>query len=426
MILPSGLLGQNAPSKRVTMGFIGMGNRGTGVMEAFLNHADVQGVAVCDVDDFHFRVQGDKRSRDYGRTPGKQAMEAVYAKRSESGSWKGCTPYADFRELIARDDIDAVMVATPDHWHAIITMTALQNGKDVYCEKPMTHLYAEGHTIHREVAKRKAVFQVGSQQRSDALFQQGVEIVRNGLIGKVHKVEVGLPTGHDQPEGDTTMKTPPADLDYDFWCGPSQMLPYMEARHHWSWRWTLTYGGGQLMDWIGHHNDIAHWGLDMDKSGPISVEAKDWTFPQTDVYDSPVSYDVVSKYEGGVEVLMSSRLEMGTKWIGENGWVYVNRGKLTASNPTWAERGFVAGDWKTYKTPGHQRNFVDCVLSREDTIANAETAHRSITPGHLAYLSHAIGAPVQWDPMGEKVVSNEEAQKRLMSLPYRGDWKLGA
>ncbi|HRQ88780.1 MAG TPA: Gfo/Idh/MocA family oxidoreductase [Bacteroidia bacterium] len=425
-ILPSGLLGQNAPSKRIAMGFIGMGNRGMGVMEAFLNHPEVQGVAVCDVDDHHFQIRGDKRSRDYGRTPGKAAMEAAHAKRSDAASWKGATAYEDFRELLARDDIDAVMVATPDHWHGLITMAALQSGKDVYCEKPVTHKYAEGHAIHREVAKRKAVFQVGSQQRSEAVFQQAVEIVRNGLIGKVSKVEVGLPTGHDQPDGDPTLKDPPAHLNYDFWCGPAEVLPYMEARNHWSWRWTLAYGGGQLMDWIGHHNDIAHWGLGMDQSGPVSVEARDWVFPKTEIYDSPVSYDVVSKYEGGVEVVISSRLPMGAKWIGEDGWVHVTRGALTASNPAWVEKGFVAGEWKTIKTPGHQRNFIDCVLSREDTIANAETAHRSITPGHLAYLSHAIGAPIQWDPKEEKVVGNEEAQQRLMSLPYRGDWKLGA
>lgn len=424
-IIPSSVFGQNAPSKRITMGFIGMGNRGIGVMEAFLNHNDVQGVAVCDVDDLHFQLRGDKRSRDYGRSPGKAAVEKVYSKRSESGAWKGCEAYEDFRELLARDDIDAVMVATPDHWHGIITMAALQSGKDVYCEKPMTHKYAEGHAIHREVAARKAVFQVGSQQRSDKPFQQAVEIVRNGLLGKVSKVEVGLPTGHDVPEGDATIKTPPSDLNYDMWCGPSEMLPYMEARHHWSWRWTLTYGGGQLMDWIGHHNDIAHWGLGMDKSGPISVEAKNWVFPKTDVYDSPVSYDVISKFESGTEVVISSRNPMGTKWIGENGWVHVTRGAITASNPVWAAPDFVAGEWKTYKTPGHQRNFIDCVMSREDTIANAETAHRSITPGHLAYLSHSIGGPVAWNPKEEKVVGNESAAKELMALPYRGDWKLG-
>ena len=424
MILPSGLLGQNAPSKRVTMGFIGMGNRGTGVMEAFLNHADVQGVAVCDVDDFHFRVQGDKRSRDYGRTPGKQAMEAVYAKRSESGSWKGCTPYADFRELIARDDIDAVMVATPDHWHAIITMTALQNGKDVYCEKPMTHLYAEGHTIHREVAKRKAVFQVGSQQRSDALFQQGVEIVRNGLIGKVHKVEVGLPTGHDQPEGDTTVKTPPADLDYDFWCGPSQMLPYMEARHHWSWRWTLTYGGGQLMDWIGHHNDITHWALGMDQSGPSKIEAVGWTFPATSVYNTPHQYEILCEYETGVTTSIASRHAIGSRIIGDEGWLYVQRGKLEASDSRLAKLDFDCGPKRVYHSDNHTRNFLDCIRTRRACIAPAETAHRSITPGHLGYVSHTLGRSLQWDAAIERVIGDDEANQLLTSVDYRAPWRI--
>ncbi len=424
-ILPASVFGQNAPSKQVTMGFIGMGNRGIGVMETFLNHADVQGVAVCDVEDSHFLVRDGKRSRDYGRAPGKAAVEAIYSKRSESGNWKGCKAYEDFRELLSREDIDAVMVATPDHWHGIITMAALQAGKDVYCEKPMTHKFAEGYAIHREVANRNAVFQVGSQQRSDKLFQQAVELIRNGVLGKISEVKVGLPVGHDQPEGDATVKTPPSDLNYDLWCGPSEMLPYMEARHHWSWRWTQAYGGGQLMDWIGHHNDIAHWGLDMDKSGPTSVEARNWTFPTSDVYDTPVDYDVVSLYDGGIEVLISSRNPMGTKWIGESGWVHVTRGAITASDPKWVTPEFVAGDWKAYQTPGHQRNFIDCVLSRKDTIANAETAHRSVTPGHLAYLSQSIGAPVQWDPKTERVIGNEAAQNELMSLPYRGDWKLG-
>lgn len=425
-IIPASVLGANAPSNRVTMGFIGMGNRGIGVMEAFLRNDKVQGVAVSDVEDHHVRINNGKSSRGYGRTPGKEAMEKIYADASESGTWKGCTAHEDFREITQRDDIDAVMVATPDHWHGIITMDALKHGQDVYCEKPVCHKYAEGHAIHREVAKQKAVFQVGSQQRSDKKFQQAVEIVRNGLIGKVSKVEVGLPTGHNKPEGDATVKSPPSDLNYDLWCGPAEKLPYMEARHHWSWRWTLTYGGGQLMDWIGHHNDIAHWGLGMDKSGPISVEAKNWVFPETEVYDSPVSYDVHSKYENDIEVVISSRNPMGSKWIGENGWVHVTRGKLTASNPAWAEDGFEAGEWKTMKNGGHQREFIDSVISRGDTIANAETAHRSITPGHLSYISHQIGAPVKWDPKAEKIVGNDDAQKALMHLGYRGDWELGA
>lgn len=424
-IIPASVLGQNAPSNRVNMGFIGLGNRGIGVMEAFLKNEAVQGVAVADVEDHHILVRNEKTSRPYGRTPGKEAMEKHYTKATGK-PWKGCDAYEDFREITQREDIDCVMVATPDHWHGIITMDAVQHGKDVYCEKPVTHKFAEGQAIYQEVAKRNGVFQVGSQQRSTKEFQQAVEIVRNGHLGKISRVEVGMSKGLNEPEGDATVKSPPSDLNYDLWCGPAEKLPYMEARNHWSWRWTLTYGGGKLMDWIGHHNDIAHWGLDMDKSGPISVEARNWTFPETDVYDSPVDYDVLSKYEGDIEVAMGSNYSGGTKWIGENGWVHVTRSKLTASNPEWVADGFDAGEWKTMKNPGHQRDFINAVISRSDTIANAETAHRSITPGHLAYVSQELGTALKWDPKAEKIIGNDDAQKKLIDLPYRGDWKLGA
>jgi len=429
-VVPSSVFGKNAPSNRINMAFVGLGNRGIGVMEAFLKHDDVQGMAVCDVAGHHFRraMRDGKpwRSRDYGLTAGKEVVEKKYAEKKASGAYKGCATYHDFRELVTRDDIDAIQVATPDHWHAIITMAALRAGKDVYCEKPMTHLFAEGQAVYREVAKQKAVFQVGSQQRSDSKFQQGVEIVRNGLLGKISRLEVGLPQGHNQPEGDATPKDPPADLDYNFWCGPSKLLPYMECRCHWSWRWHLNFGGGQLMDWIGHHNDIGHWGLGLENSGPISVESKNWIMPETKVYNSAVDYDVISQYEGGIEGIISSRKQMGVKWIGEKGWVHVTRGKITASNEEWAKDGFVAGDWKTYKTVGHQRNFVDCVKSRKETIAPAENGHRSITPGHIAFVSYDLGRKIKWDPTREKVIGDDAAQKKLMALPYRGDWKLGA
>ncbi len=424
-IIPASVLGKNAPSNRITMAFVGLGNRGIGVMESFLKYDDVQGMAVCDVAKHHVRVSNGKSSRDYGVEAGKAAMEKKHSDRLEKGEWKGCDTYHDFRELVARDDIDAIQVATPDHWHGIIAMAAIKSGKDVYCEKPVTHLYGEGHALHRAVAEKNAIFQVGSQQRSTKEFQKAVALVRNGLIGKVSKVEVGLPKGHNSPEGDSTIKDPPSNLDYDFYCGPSKMIPYMDCRVHWSWRWHLNFGGGQLMDWIGHHNDIAHWGIGEEKGGPISVEAKNWTFPETEVYDSPVDYDVHSKYANDIEVVISSRNPMGSKWIGENGWIHVTRGKLTASNEDWLKDDFVAGDWKPYKSPGHQRNFVECIKSREETIAPAEIGHRSITPGHIAYVSHGLGRKIKWDPKAEKVVGDDAAQEALMALPYRGDWKLG-
>lgn len=421
-VIPSSVLGKNAPSNRINMGFVGMGNRGRGVMTALMNHEKAQGIAVCDLHDNYLAPNG---GRPQGLQEGLKLLNQANAKKG--GAETGVKGYADFREMIAKEDLDAVMVATPDHWHALVCMEAAKADCDIYCEKPITHLFAEGYHLHREIKNRDLVFQVGSQQRSDWRFRQAVEIVRNGLIGKVNKVEVGLPVGKDKAQGDSTVKEPPAGFDYDMWCGPSEKLPFMECRYHWNWRWHLSYGGGQLMDWIGHHNDIAHWGLDMDKAGPEKVEAKDFEYVSEimEIYNSPRNYTVVSQYPGDIEVVISSRNRMGTKWYGEDGWVYVTRGKMEASNPAWLEKGFVAGEWKGYHPgAGHQSNFMDCVLSRKETICPAETGHRSATPGHIAYVSQALGRPIKWDAKGEKVIGDEDAQKSLMALPYRGDWKL--
>jgi predicted dehydrogenase len=300
----------------------------------------------------------------------------------------------------------------------------LDQGKDVYCEKPITHFFAEGHRIYQEVAKRKAVFQAGSQQRSDARFRHAVELVLNGHIGKVKRVEVGLPTGYAKPMGDVTVEMPPDHLDYDFWCGPGPKLPYMRARHHRWWRGHRAYGGGVLMDWIGHHNDIAHWGLGIDRGGPLKVEAVDWVFPKTEVYNTPQHYTIRCEYAGGTESLISDRNLIGTKWIGEDGWVYVDRGTLEASDARWTERSFDTGAVRLYESPGHTRNFLDCCRSREMCVASAETAHRSITPGHLGYVSYAVGRPLQWNTADERIADDEEADNMLRDMPYREPWAL--
>ncbi len=264
-----------------------------------------------------------------GRELAKRAVEEHYAKAKNRGKFVGCEAYGDFRELCARKDIDAILVATPDHWHALVSLEALRNGKDVYCEKPVTHLFGEGQVIYREVKRRGSVFQTGSMQRSYPAFRHAVELVRNGLIGKVKHVEIGLPPGYTKPmHNDATAQAPPDHLDYDLWCGPSPRLPYMPARHHRWWRGHLAYGGGTLMDWIGHHNDIAHWGLNMDKGGPVKVEAVGWEFPKTNIYNAPSSYEVRCEYPSGITSSISSGHPSGIKWIGEDGWVYVRRGTL--------------------------------------------------------------------------------------------------
>ncbi len=427
-IISASALGEDrpAPSDRINVAIIGLGSRGFNLIHYMLNEPDAQIVAVCDVHKLHYRDLPWGKGQAFGREPAREKIEAHYADQSGSGSSRGLGVYADYREMYAREDFDAVVVCTPDHWHAITTLEALQAGKDVYCEKPVTHLFREGQLVYQEVARQGAVFQAGSQQRSDRLFRHAVELVRNGVIGAVKHVEVGLPPGYSEPMGDPTVTSPPEHLDYELWCGPSPALPYMRARHHRWWRGHCAYGGGVLMDWIGHHNDIAHWALDVDASGPVRVEAVDWTWPETDVYNTPHHYEIRCEYAGGVTSSISTRNKSGTKWIGEDGWIHVDRGRLSASDERWKSRDFDPGPFRVYESPGHVRNFLDCMKSREPCAAPAEIAHRSITPGYLGYVSNELGRPLQWDAKGEEVPGDDEANQLLRQLNYREPWTLEA
>lgn len=412
-----GAAARKAPNERIAIGIVGAGSRGFNLITDFLKQPEAQIVAVCDVDSFHHRDRPWGQGQAYGREPARKKIDAHY--KSKNG---GISVTDDFREICQRDDIDAVVVATPDHWHALCTLEALRNGKDVYCEKPVTHTFHEGQLVYREVAKQKAVFQTGSQQRSSQEFRRAVQLVRSGILGKIERIEVGLPPGYDKPQGDTKIIEPPDHLDYNQWCGPAPKLPYMRARHHRWWRGHRAFGGGVLMDWIGHHNDIAHWALGADKSGPTKVEAVGWTFPETDVYDTPHQYEIRCEYAGGVQTSIASKNQLGTKFIGEDGWIHVTRGRLTASDKRWAGSAFRVDSDDVYRSENHARNFLDCVKSRKACIAPAETGHRSITPGHLGYVSNTLSRALQWDPGNETVVGDEEANKLLQSHNYRAPW----
>lgn len=407
------------PNERICVGIVGAGSRGFNLIDEFLKHSDAQIVAVCDVDSLHHRDRPWGKGPAYGRKPAKRRIDAHY--NSTTG---GISVTDDYREVCSRDDIDVVVVATPDHWHALCTLEALRNGKDVYCEKPVTHTFYEGQLVYREVAKQKAVFQTGSQQRSSPEFRRAVELVRNEVLGKLRRIEVGLPPGYATPQGATTVTAPPEHLNYDLWCGPAPRLPYMRARHHRWWRGHRAYGGGVLMDWIGHHNDIAHWAIDADQSGPTKVEAINWTFPETNIYDTPHQYEIRCQYTGGVQTSISSRNLLGTKFIGDAGWAHVTRGRLTASDKRWTASDFQPGSQTIYHSEDHVRNFLDCVKSRRPCIAPAETAHRSITPGHLAYVSNALGRAIQWDPEKEVAINDQEANKVLQTHKYRSPWNV--
>lgn len=428
LFLPNRARGESAtppPSDRITVGVIGLGGLGMGHIGRFLQSPQAQVVAACDVHALHYRDADWGKRSPCGRDAAKAVVEDFYGEQMRSGAFKGCDTYLDYRELCARKDIDAVVIATPDHWHALITLEALRNGKDVYCEKPVTHLFREGQLVYQEVAKRGAVFQTGSQQRSYDGFRRIVEVVQNGHLGKIIHLEVGLPQGFATPQGDPTVTEPPEHLDYDLWCGPSEQLPYMRARHHRWWRWHRAYGGGQIMDWIGHHNDIAHWAAGVERSGPVEVDATgEWTWPEFKGYNTPVDFEIRCRYADGMTSTISSKLPGGAKLIGEQGWIYASRENEAASNPAWLDPAFDAGPKKAYASRDHTGNFLDCIRTRKECIAPAEVAHRSITPGHLAFVSQELQRELTWDPATETVVGDEVADQLLKAVNYRAPWAL--
>ncbi len=318
----------------------------------------------------------------------------------------------------------------------------------------------------KAVQQNGRIWQTGSWQRSQGTFRRAAEIVRNNLIGKVTRVEVGLPAGHTDfartggplaaklkegaranflakvvpgmPEWDAAVSQPPAELDYEIWLGPSRQEPYIGARVHMNWRWNYNVGGGQLLDWIGHHCDIAHWGLDMDQTGgPLEIEESVGQFPPANaIWNTCTRYRITLKYPKDITMIIAGgygEIRSGTKWIGTDGWVYVDRGRFDASNLDW--RAQLPEDCKVrlYKSENHQANFIECVKSRKPTITPVETGHHSAIPGHLSLISllaghdengQRVGRKLKWDAEKEGILDDPEASK-LMSRPYRGPWKLG-
>jgi predicted dehydrogenase len=427
-----------APSNRVTVGVVGWGMQGPGNTRSFLNQKDCQVVAACDLDKNHLE----------------QALNTI------NGHYKNkdCKAYANYRELMARTDIDAVMLAVPDTWHALVAVEAAKHKKDIYGEKPLARTIAEQQAIVKAVKDNGRIWQTGSWQRSVRTFRKACEIVANGLIGKVTQVEVGLPAGHHDfagtskalldklatlpdkpndlskvvpgtPAWNLAATAPPSELDYETWIGPSKMEPYIQARVHMNWRWNYNVGGGQLLDWIGHHCDIAHWGLGFDNSGPSEIEGKGEFPPENAIWNTCTKYRITLKYPKDITMTIAgghSDIRGGTKWIGSDGWVWVDRGAFESSNPEWREVLDLPENKRKvalYKSDDHTRNFVDCVKSRKPTIAPAETAHHSAIPGHLGLISMLVGRKIKWDVEKEVIIGDADAT-RLLSRTFRDSWKL--
>jgi len=439
-LIPASALGREdkpAPSNRITMGVVGWGMQGPGNTDAFLGLKDCQVVAACDLDQHHLQQALDKVNGSYGN--------------------KDCKPYHDYRDMMARKDIDTVMLAVPDHWHELVATEAAKHKKDIYGEKPLARTIAEQQAIVKAVQKNKRIWQTGSWQRSVGPFRRAAEIVRNGLIGKITRVEVGLPDKHwdfagtapallakfpnapkdteylakvvpGGPDWQIAVTPPAPELDYEMWLGPSKQEPYIQARVHMNWRWNYNTGGGQLLDWIGHHCDIAHWGMDMDNGGPSEIEGHG-EFPPVDaIWNTCTKYRIQLQYPKDITMIIAGGypdIRSGTKWIGTDGWVWADRGGYEASNIDWFAQ-IPADKYKVklYKSDSHHRNFLDCVKSRQPTITPVETAHHSAIPGHLGLISMLVGRKLQWDVAKEVIVGDADASK-LLTRPYRQPWKLG-
>lgn len=396
--VPKSVFGAN---DRITTGHIGVGGQGRSNLNGFLGKATP--VAICDVDQKHLATT--------------QAMTQAKGVAVET--------FDDYRRLLDRKDIDAVVISTPDHWHAKLTIDACAAGKDVYCEKPLTLTVAEGRKMVEAARKHNRIVQTGSQQRSSDEFLKACTLVRSGHIGKLHTVLVGLPgsnfSGPPVPDSD-----PPAELNYDMWLGPAPERPYNVKRVHYNFRFFWDYSGGQMTNFGAHHIDIAHWGMDMDNSGPLSIEGEA-TFHPEKWYEVTSTCKITYKYPNDVTMIVEQakgEVPGGTTFIGDKGKIQVNRGVLTSEPDELAKAPASAGDVELYRSTNHHQNFLDCIKSRELPICDVEIGHRSATACHLGNIAVRTGTKIVWNAETEQVEGNDAAQA-MLSRPYRAPWTLG-
>jgi len=405
VVLPSSLgkTGNVAPSERITIGFIGMGDQGINMnLQSFLGQPDAQALAVCDVDANNLNKARDIVNQKYGN--------------------KDCATYKDFREVIDRKDVDAVMISTPDHWHVPMSIAAAQAGKDVECEKP-TLTIQEGRVLVNTMKRFGRVFQWSTEDRSVYEYHRMCELVRNGRIGKVHTINVELPIGPDTPGNPKPMPVPEG-FDYDMWLGPAPWAPYTKDRCHWNFRWILDYSGGMLTDWGAHLLDSAQWGNNTEHTGPVEVEGKG-EFRRDGLYNTAWQYHIEYMYANGVRLFVKSgnpslRFEGTEGWIGNRGW----RAPLDANPKSILDSVIGPDEIHLYTCPGgEQRNFLDCVKSRQDCYFPPEIGQRCFTIAHIGNISMLLGRKLKWDPDKEQFI-NDDLANRMLSRSMRSPWHL--
>ena len=415
---------ETGPNSRITLGFIGCGIQSRGLLGGFLKQPGTQTVAVCDVDT--------KRRENH-----RKIIEDFYAK--DGTSYKGCSVYGDFRDLLARKDIDAVVIATPDHWHAIIGIAAAAAGKDIYCEKPLTQTIHEARALVTAVRRGQRVFQTGSMQRSSREFRVACELVRNGVVGKINRVTAGF--GGPGKFCDLPAEPMEPGLDWDMWLGPAPKRDYNEIlsprgihTHFPMWRNYREYGGGMVTDWGAHHLDIAQWGLGMDESGPVEILPPEG--------GENVVAGATLRYASGVEV--THIVENGVTFFGSEGEVYVNRRKFRLTLGGVDKAKFMAKDdlpsladqldvvekeflseakTRLYASTDHKADFISSILSRKPPITDVETGARTVTCCHLANFAYYHGKRFQWDP-ATNTFAQGTGDPRWLTREYRDPWKV--
>jgi predicted dehydrogenase len=381
------------------MGFIGTGSRMGGVMGGFVAQRDVQALAVCDPRD----------------APRERSRRRARLKPTDS--------YRDFRHLVDRTDIDAVAIATPDHWHVLPAIAAVRSGKDVYCEKPLSNTIAEGRALADAVKRHGAVFQHGTQLHSSGGVRHACELVRNGRIGKLHTIVIGSPPG-----GATGLHAPhpvPNNIDYDLWLGPAPVAPYhppvVNSR---GWYFISDYSKSGWIAGFGVHDiDIAQWGMGLERSGPVEIEGKG-IFPADGLYDTVLTYELEYRYANGVKLIMTDtgKNRHGVRFVGTEGWVYT-RGGCEAEPKSLLRETFKPGEARLYRSPGHGRNFIDCVKSRAETITPIEVAHRATTTALLGGIAVKLRRKLRWNPEEERFIGDDGAA-RLLGYAMRPPWRL--
>ena len=398
--------GRPSPGNCLTMGLIGLGSMGMRHIKGFLQEQDCRIVAVCDVDAARRAEAIAEVNRHYGN--------------------EDCAGYNDYRELLARNDLDSVCISIPDHWHAIAAIDAIRAGKDVYGEKPLALTIAEGRDMVREVNAHGCVWQTGSWQRSTSHFRFGCELVRNGRAGKLERVEVGIGLG-ESIEPQLPMAVPEG-FDYERWLGPAPWAPYTEKRCHWNFRWILDYSGGQVTDWGAHHIDIAQWGMGTDGTGPIAVSGTG-IFPEEGLWNAAIDYRFSCEYANGVtlHVASNNHLRQGVRFIGDAGWVHITRGGVDAFPKTLLKEAIGPNEVhlarpKGDHRQGHRRDFLDCVRTRRRPITPVEVGHRSVTIAHLGNVAMLLGRKVHWDPRLETVL-NDAAAQQMTARALRSPWQ---